>query len=244
MPAPYSYETTEEFLRSSELGRQIIRIRENVSAALTAIGNKGVTVPSGSNSDDLADLIGSIQTGGGTPSATSHTILFDFTDETTQSITGYWDSSFISDAIRATIPTTVDGKTVTLAQFDGVTWYEPADIPIGVQLINYNDVLTGYSISADGSINSSDLWNCVTDYIEIDSSMTFTFACSQYTDIGFYDKNKNTIRTVSADEIKDRAEDYVAFGTLDSSIIPSGVAYIVMQGNSYSIEELSLIRTA
>lgn len=65
MPAPYSYESTEEFLRSSELGRQIIRIRENVSAALTAIGAKGVTVPAGANSDDLADLIAQIQTGGG-----------------------------------------------------------------------------------------------------------------------------------------------------------------------------------
>ena len=181
---------------------------------------------------------------GGTPSATQHTILFEFTDETTQSITGYWDSSFISDAIRATIPTTVDGKTVTSAQFDGVTWYEPADIPIGVQLIDYNDVLTGYDISADGSINSSDLWNCVTDYTEIDSSMTFTFACVQYANIGFYDNNKNAIRTVYANDIKDSAEDYVAFGTLDSSIIPTGAAYIVMQGNSYGIEELSLIRTA
>ena len=241
MPA---YESTEEYLNSTQIGRQIIRIRENVSDALTAIGAKGVTVPSGSNSDDLADLIGSIQTGGGTPSATSHTIYFEFSDETTQSITGYWDSSFISDAIRATIPTTVDGKTVTLAQFDGMTWYEPADIPIGVQLINYNDVLTGYGISADGSIASSDPWNCVTDYTEIDSSMTFTFACSQYADIGFYDKNKNTIRTVRADDIKDSAEDYFAFGTLDSSIIPTGAVYIVMQGNSYNIEALSLIRTA
>lgn len=183
-------------------------------------------------------------TGSGTLPATQHTILFEFTDETTQPITGYWDSSFISDTIRATIPTTVNGKTVASAQFDGVTWYEPADIPIGVQLINYNDVLTGYHVNADGSISSSDAWNCVTDYMEIDSSMTFTFACSQYADIGFYDKNKNTIRTVTANDIKDSAEDYVAFGTLDSSIIPAGAAYIVMQGNSYSIEELSLIRTA
>lgn len=183
-------------------------------------------------------------TGGGTPSATQHTILFEFTDETTQSITGYWDSSFISDAITATTPTVIGQKTVALAQLDGVTWYEPADIPIGVQLINYNDVLTGYAIDTDGSIISSDAWDCVTDYTEIDSSMTFTFACSQYADIGFYGKNKNPIRTVSANDIKDRAEDYVAFGTLNSSIIPAGTAYIVMQGNSYSIEKLSLIRTA
>ena len=181
---------------------------------------------------------------GGSPSATQHTILFEFTDETTQSITGYWDSSFISDAITATTPTTVGGKTVASAELDGVVWYEPAPIPIGVQLIVYNDVLTGYTINADGSITASNPWDCVTDYTEIDSSMTFSFACSQYANIGFYDKNKDAIRTVVADEIKDSAEDYVAFGTLDFSIIPAGAAYIVLRGNSYVIEGLSLIRTA
>lgn len=60
------YESTEEYLNSTQIGRQIIRIRENVSDALTAIGAKGVTVPSGSNSDDLADLIAQISGGGAT----------------------------------------------------------------------------------------------------------------------------------------------------------------------------------
>lgn len=47
------------------ISSEITRISGNVSDALTAIGNKGVTVPSGANSDDLADLIAQIQTGGG-----------------------------------------------------------------------------------------------------------------------------------------------------------------------------------
>lgn len=46
------------------ISSEISRISGNVSAAFTAIGNKGVTVPQGSTSDDLATLIGSIQTGG------------------------------------------------------------------------------------------------------------------------------------------------------------------------------------
>ena len=108
------------------ISSEITRISGNVSDALNAIGNKGVTVPSGANSDDLATLIGAIQTGGGTPSATSHTILFEFTDETTQSITGYWDSSFISDAIRATEPTIIGQKTVDSASLDGTAWYTRA----------------------------------------------------------------------------------------------------------------------
>ena len=175
MPAPYSYETTEEFLRSSELGRQIIRIRENVSAALTAIGAKGVTVPSGSNSDDLADLIAEItgdlttktitlngsysaeddsangysavnvnvQGGasmtevantygtelvitsapGSAPSATRHTLYFEYEDETTETVYAYYDDGLIGSAITATTPTTHNNKTVTSAQLDGVEWY-------------------------------------------------------------------------------------------------------------------------
>lgn len=44
------------------ISTEITRISGNVSDALTAIGAKGVTVPSGSNSDDLATLITSIPT--------------------------------------------------------------------------------------------------------------------------------------------------------------------------------------
>lgn len=102
---------------------EITRISGNVADALTAIAAKGVTLPQGANSDDLADLIGSIQTGGGTPSQTQHTILFEFTDETSTSITAYYDSTFISDAITATEPTTYGGKTVDSASLDGVAWY-------------------------------------------------------------------------------------------------------------------------
>ena len=46
---------------------QINRISGNISSALAAIADKGVTVPSGSKSDALAGLIGSIEVGGGLP---------------------------------------------------------------------------------------------------------------------------------------------------------------------------------
>lgn len=72
------------------------------------------------------------QTGGGTvtfyengsPSATQHTIYFEFSDSTNTTINAWYDDSFISNAITATTPTTYGGKTVTLAQLDSVTWYE------------------------------------------------------------------------------------------------------------------------
>lgn len=60
---------------------------------------------------------------GGTPSATAHTIVFEFTDSTSTTLTGYWDAAFISSAITATTPTEYGGKTVSSASLDGVAWY-------------------------------------------------------------------------------------------------------------------------
>ena len=51
---------------------EITRISGNVSAALAAIAEKGVSVPSGSTSDALASLIAAIEAGGGGGSAVSH----------------------------------------------------------------------------------------------------------------------------------------------------------------------------
>ena len=44
---------------------EITRIAGNVSDSLDAVADKGVTVPSGSNSDDLAGLIALIPTASG-----------------------------------------------------------------------------------------------------------------------------------------------------------------------------------
>ena len=60
---------------------------------------------------------------GGTPSATAHTIEFEFTDSTSTTLTGYWDAAFITSAITATTPTEYGGKTVNSASLDGVEWY-------------------------------------------------------------------------------------------------------------------------
>ena len=47
------------------ISSEISRISQNVADSLTAVANKGVTVPVGSTSDDLPDLIAQITTGGG-----------------------------------------------------------------------------------------------------------------------------------------------------------------------------------
>lgn len=66
---------------------------------------------------------------GSAPSATRHTLYFEFEDETTETEYAYYDDSFISDAITATTPTTRNNKTVTSAQLDGVEWYSYTPTP-------------------------------------------------------------------------------------------------------------------
>lgn len=85
-----------------------------------------------------------------TPSATAHTIYFEFSDGTDTTITAYYDDSFISNAITATTPTTYGQKTVTLAQLDGVTWYPPQ----GTWQTIFNNSVYTYP---DGGFNINDV---------------------------------------------------------------------------------------
>lgn len=239
-----------EYLNSSSLGRQIIRIHDNVSAALTAIGNKGVTVPAGSNSDNLATLIGAIQTGGGTPSATQHTIRFEFDgDYSPVSIVFYTDSTFILDAIRATTPTTFDNKTVTLAQLDGVEWYsyDPSStIPLNTQLIDFTAFTNGYVIGTDGELVEQE-WYAVTDYTEIDPTMTFTYKGNIWGNLGFYDASKNAISVIYmySDATPDPNNDQVCVGTLTPAKIPANAKYVrITTAQGANADYVSLIRTA
>ena len=184
---------------------------------------------------------------GGTPSATQHTINFEFEDETSSTITAYYDSTFISDAIRATTPTTYGGKTVTLAQLDGVTWYEVSSgIPLNTELVDYNAVRDGYVVGGSGAIEAGESWECVTDYIPIDPSMTFTFKMRDWYAFGLYDANKNVVQVYNAHDIADSTGNDIATGTLNSSRIPSTAKYVVLVGNPYNLSTstLSLIRTA
>lgn len=121
---------------------EITRISGNVSDALTAIANKGVTVPSGSNSDDLATLIGQIQTGGGgaisvvdTPDAAGGTVrtitAVDISSDTVTAAhleTGYTAHDAAGNAITGTLSpggggTPAPQKQVNFIDYDGTILY-------------------------------------------------------------------------------------------------------------------------
>lgn len=182
--------------------------------------------------------------GGGSPSATQHEIHLEFSDSTDTDIDVYYDDALLGAMITAYKPTTYDSKTVTLAQLDGVTWYEPASIPIGVELIDFTAVKNDYIINASGQEEYYQ-WTSVSDYTLIDPSMTFTYKGYQWFYIGFYDASKNPISTIYIDSDKDSHTGEIATGTLNPIKIPANAKYVRIDSlYNPDSSELSLIRTA
>lgn len=190
---------------------------------------------------------GTASGGGGTPSQTQHTIYFEFEDNTNTTITGYWDGTFISDAIRATTPRTYNNKTVTLAQLDGTTWYSynPSAIPLNTQLIDYSACVANKALEQDGSVIEQE-WYYATDYTMVDHSMTFSYIAGTWTYIAFYDSSKTFISSIYVynDGTVDPDDGNLATGTLTPSKIPSNAKYVRMSSVGDDDENLSLIRTA
>ena len=190
---------------------------------------------------------GSNTGGGGTPSQTQHSIYFEFSDNTNTTITAYWNDTFISNAITATTPSTYGQKTVTLAQLDGTAWYEPANIPLNTELIDFTAVVMDSILNGeDGTVMSGYPGSFVSDFTIIDPSMTFAFVGYRWYDMAFYDVNKTYISGVTQETYVDSYENDYVHGTLTSARIPSNAMYIRLCSyptydmNSY----MSLIRTA
>ena len=89
---------------------EITRLSGNVAAALTAIGAKGVTIPSGANSDDLATLIAQIEGGGGDePVGPTETLLGQ---------TPYTMTEDANIRLKSTSETTYSTGSGVVADFD------------------------------------------------------------------------------------------------------------------------------
>ena len=184
---------------------------------------------------------------GGTPSATRHTLYFEFDNGTNQTVYAYYDDAFIGSAITATRPTTKDNKTVTLAQLDGVTWYsyDPTLIPLNTQLIDYNAVTNGYIIDGDTGELTAQEGGSASDYTQIDPSMTFKFIGYTWFDCAFYDSSKAYISGFRVYDYADSVGSDFPEGTLSASRIPSNAAYIRITSFANPDDtQLSLIRTA
>lgn len=144
-------------------GQKVAGTKEDDVLATKTITLNGTYDPDDDNADGYSEVTVNVQGGasmtevantygtelvitsapGSAPSATRHTLYFEYEDETTETEYAYYDDSFISSAITATTPTTRSNKTVTSAQLDGVEWYSytPTPTPIGNWTTIYDGTL-------------------------------------------------------------------------------------------------------
>ena len=186
-----------------------------------------------------------ITSGGSAPSATQHEIYFEFSDSTDTTIDVYYDDALISTMITAYTPTTYGNKTVTLAQLDGVTWYEPANIPLNTELIDLAKVKNGYTVSDSTGEEVENQYFCTSDYVLIDRTMTFDYIGYEWFSMCFYDTSKTFISSLYMYTDATSIVGANAYGTLTSANIPSGAVYVRIPAQIGSSNlNLSLIRTA
>ena len=202
----------------------------------------------GSVTQDQDGYIVLPSTGGGSPSATQHTIHLEFSDSTDADISVYYDDSLLGTMITAYEPSTwtYSSKTVTLAQLDNVTWYDKQSIPIGVELIDFTKLTEDYVINSSGQA-VAEQWYCVSDYTPIESGMTFSYSGCRWFYLGFYDSTKSPISTIYIfnDTTESSLTSNLGEGTLSGNEIPQNAAYVRITGVNYQgAYHLSLIRTA
>lgn len=202
----------------------------------------------GSVTQDQDGYIVLPSTGGGSPSATQHTIHLEFSDSTDADISVYYDDSLLGTMITAYEPSTwtYSSKTVTLAQLDNVTWYDKQSIPIGVELIDFTKLTEDYVINSSGQA-VAEQWYCASDYTPIESGMTFSYSGCRWFYLGFYDSTKSPISTIYIfnDTTESSLTSNLGEGTLSGNEIPQNAAYVRITGVNYQgAYHLSLIRTA
>lgn len=137
---------------------EITRISGNVSDALDAIAAKGVTIPSGSNSDDMATLIGQISTGGNIETNKAATLAGGTTVVTPSA--GYDGMA----KVTATVPEIQMSPSVP-ATILNTTWY-------------LNDELSNLSVLSEWWDVQFTFPNCVDEYYYfelLDSSVLFYY---------------------------------------------------------------------
>lgn len=231
-----------------------ITLVDVTQGGITPTGTKQINITqNGTTTEDVTNYASAQITvnvsGGGTPSATRHTLYFEYEDESTETVYAYYDDALISSAITATTPTTHNNKTVTSAQLDGVEWYSydpTSTIPLNTQLIDFRAFANGYMIGNDGELVEQE-WYAVTDYTEIDHAMTFTYRGNIWGNLGFYDASKNNVSVIYIynDATPDPDNDQVGVGTLTPAKIPASAKYVrITTAQGANDEYVSLIRTA
>lgn len=120
------------------------------------------------------------------------------------------------------------------------------DIPLNTQLIDFTAVTNDYVVNSSGNV-VAEQWYSVSDYTEIDPSMTFSYSGCYWFYIGFYDASKNTISALNmnSDGTQRPNDTNYCDGTLTPAKIPSNAKYVrITSTRNPDSTILSLIRTA
>lgn len=176
--------------------------------------------------------------------ATKHEIYLEFTDSTDITIPVHYDDPLIGTMITAYTPKTYSDKTVSVAELDGVAWYEYSPIPIGTELIDYTLITNNMAINSQGEVIPTE-WYYTSDYTEVDPEMTFSYVASLWHYIAIFDENKNILRTiyVYTDGTVDPSDSNIGHGTLSGSKL-TGARYVRICSTYNSLPGMSLVRTA
>lgn len=149
----------------------------------------------------------------------------------------------ITDEVNATGTTCV----ITTGQTPTPTPTPSGDIPLNTQLIDYTTGKSGYLIDGDNGEEVANEAGFVSDYTEIDPTMTFTYAGYRWWDSAFYDSSKTYISGFRNDAYADTTdENDASHGTLTPARIPSNAKYIRITTYAVMADSsgLSLIRIA
>ena len=165
---------------------EINRISGNVADALDAIEDKGVTVPAGSNSDDLADLIAQISGGGGS------IIIEDELDAAGGTVRTITAANAIKLQPGSATPTTTEQEVSPPTGVDGFSKFTVGAVPSGT---------AGTPTATKGTVSNH--------------SVTVTPSVTNTTGYITGSTKTGTAVTVSASELVSGSETKTANGTYD-----------------------------
>lgn len=204
---------------------EITRISGNVSDALTAISSKGVTVPQGSNSDDLATLIGSIQTGG-SGSASS---LSDLSDVT---ITSAANSQVL--LYNGTAWANTNAPWAEMTEVSSANIFDKTDITTDGALLPWNGSVMNY-----GGMFYSYIPCTAGAYTFLTPSWFYSGNTGR---IPIYDSSKDYIGEVTGTTVEYDDNHSILTIVISSTEINSGCAYFGFSENVSLLDSLMVVQ--
>ena len=190
------------------IASEITRLSKNIADSLDAVADKGVTVPSGSTSDDLPDLIAAIQQGGGSavvvteePDSAGGVIknitAVDISSDTVDAahlLSGYTAHDRLGQAVSGSYTPPVTSPAVFRnLQIPSSDFTPSQQDPLGFDVVVGSDGLisvdylgagTGAFITTGGTVTTSDEVNVIimdstTEQLDTQSGTTITPTESQ-----------------------------------------------------------------